>query len=103
MMGFNGLKEICHYSEGVLDLVRSGKLILAQHHVDVLMAALAAIRDISEIIKTQHKEGSERYFYLLHQLVEVVKEATADTQQVSSTEEKKMEKAARKKATKMKL
>ena len=97
MMGFNGLKEICHYSEGVLDLVRSGKLILAQHHVDVLMAALAAIRDISEIIKTQHKEGSERYFYLLHQLVEVVKEATADTQQVSSTEEKKDGKGSAKK------
>ncbi len=77
MMGFNILVDVANWGESLLDLVRNDKLTLATEHVDLLLTAVTAMREISDRLKSQGNEGTERYFKLLAKLQEA-SESTGD-------------------------
>jgi two-component system chemotaxis sensor kinase CheA len=77
MMGFNTLKEVCHYTEGLLDKIRSGACALESTHIDLFMESLGAIRVLAETLQGTGLEGKERFFLLLHKLDEATKIAIA--------------------------
>lgn len=79
MMGFNTLKEVCHYTEGLLDQIRSGSCALESSHIDLFMESLAAIRSLADTLQNIGSEGKERYFLLLHKLDEATKIAVASS------------------------
>jgi two-component system, chemotaxis family, sensor kinase CheA len=75
MMGYTILKELCHYSEGLLDMIRSDVITLRSEHVDLFMEALNSIRNVAACLAESGGEGKLRYFLLLHKLDEATIEA----------------------------
>ncbi|MGE0173265.1 MAG: chemotaxis protein CheW [Oligoflexales bacterium] len=73
-MGFDVLKDLAHFSESLLDLARSGKMTIESRHVDLFLEALSAIKITAEKISTTGKQGTDRYFDVLHKLVLAEKE-----------------------------
>lgn len=75
MMGFVVLVDVAHWAESLLDLVRNDKMTLKTEHVDELLKAVSALKEIGERIKKDGKEGPERYFKLLARLQELAEES----------------------------
>ena len=77
MMGYSLLKDLCHYAEGLLDMIRSDVVPLRSEHVDLFMEALNAIRSVATNLQEKGNEGKNRHFLLLNKLDEATNDAEA--------------------------
>lgn len=75
MMSFGNLVDLAHYAENLLQLARINRLRFQTKHVDLLLETLTAIKEIGYTIRKSGKEGAERYFLILQQLVDYSREA----------------------------
>lgn len=88
MMSFMIIKDITHYCEYVLDLVRTGKSALTAEHVDLFLEATTALKEIYTNLREKKSEGEKRFFLLMHRLESLYLESEG---LVVGEEEKKKE------------